>query len=287
MKFRFQDSPIECNLPEKVCKYLKDIEKLIQLKIGYSNIYSIVLFGSYATNDYSENSDIDLLIVINDEFFKSHSVEYFEYIEKLALAIELKNNLRIKRTSFITAVLNIIEKTTGMFVSHFICKKSDWDKQIFHKIFNVNSFLAKLIAPGDIVLKNMSKSYLVLYGEKLKPKYKKRISAIQLFKSLIMTELIAVGTVIIFPFYKNSIKYSLEAFKWTIRNSYLYLFQEPGTQKQMEEFLTHSSVPKSYCNRYNELRNNKKRDFRFAVLCPFEILKIYMISFRYRKIILK
>ncbi|MHA1339133.1 MAG: nucleotidyltransferase domain-containing protein [Promethearchaeota archaeon] len=283
MIFKFEKSSIVCNLPPKVCSYLKDIERLIKNKIGFNNIYSIVLFGSYARDDYSENSDIDLLIIIKDEFFKSHNLNYIKYIEKLAIGIELKNNLRIRRTSFVTAVLNVIEKTTGMFISHFICKKSDWDKQIFHKIFNVNGFLAKLIAPGDIVLKNMSKSYMVLYGEKLEPHYKEHITSVQLLKSLIMTELIAVGTIIIFPLWRNTIRYSLEAFKWTIRNSYLYLFNEQVSKKKMEQFFTESAVSKEFFRKYNSLRKKLKRDFYFALQCPFEILKIYMASFKYRK----
>ncbi|MBD3353280.1 MAG: hypothetical protein GF364_17500 [Candidatus Lokiarchaeota archaeon] len=285
MKFSFSSSDKIVDLPEEICPYLHDINRMIQSQIGFENIYTIILFGSYAREDHTKNSDIDLLIVIKDQFFSEHSKSFREKLEKISLGIELKHGLKFQRTGYITAVLNVVEKTTGMFVSHFICSKSDWENQIFHKIFNVNHFLSSLIAPGDIVLKNMSKSYMILYKEQKTPDIKQSISFIQLLKSLIMTELIAVGSIVIFPLWNNIVKYSLESFKWSIRNSYLYLFDKHASMKSMRNFFTKTAISQGFFDKFLRLRHKFERDVKFALRCPFEIIKTYFAAIRYKKVI--
>ena len=282
MKFSFSFADRSIDLPPKICEYLRDVERLIASKIGAENVVSIILFGSYARQDFTDNSDVDLLIILSDEFYKRKSRAYFKRLEELSLAIELKHDLKIKRTGVITAILNVVEKTTGMFVSHFICRKSDWEKQIFFKIFGVNSFLSTLIAPGDIVLKNMSQSHLFLYGKEQLPRIKK-IKLTQIIKSLIMTELIAVGSIFIFPLWRNVVKYSLEAFKWSVRNSFLYLSDRHASMGRIREFFTKTAVSERYFDEFLSLRNQFKRKFWFTARCPIQIFKIYVAAIKYRK----
>lgn len=285
MDFHFSNSPKVVNIPEPIIPYLQDMDKLLKKFIGFENIYSIVLFGSYARKDYSKNSDIDLLIILKNEFYDSLSKEFLHQFERLALGVEAKHGLKLPNAGFITAMLNVIEKTTGMFVSHFMCKKEDWDRQIFHKIFNVNKFMSKLLAPGQIVLKNMSQSYIVLFGANMEPRYKEHIGIIQLMKSLVMTELISIGSIIIFPLWKNVIKYCLESFKWTVRNSYLFLFNKHASIESIRYFFTKNAVSVHYFDKFLKLRKEFRQDYKFALRCPFETMKVYMTAIRYRKMV--
>ena len=148
----------------------------------------------------------------------------------------------------------------------------------------VTSFMAKLLAPGKIVLKNMGQSYLVLYGEDTKPIYDKHIKLTQILKSIVMTELIGVGSIFIFPLWNNVIKYSLEAFKWTLRNSYLYLFNEHASMNKIRSFFTRNTITPDYFDRFLDLRSHFFRDIKFSLRCPFEMLKVYFAAIKYRKI---
>lgn len=60
---------------------------LIIEKLKEENIIKVILFGSYATEHASEDSDIDLLVVTGDEFYPSN------YNEKKNLYYRISNRL--------------------------------------------------------------------------------------------------------------------------------------------------------------------------------------------------
>ncbi|PZM82102.1 MAG: nucleotidyltransferase domain-containing protein [Candidatus Margulisiibacteriota bacterium] len=66
------------------------------MRLKQLNPYKVILFGSYAYGTPSEDSDIDLLIVTNDEFFpvnyKEKSDIYLQFAECL---YEIKKNISI------------------------------------------------------------------------------------------------------------------------------------------------------------------------------------------------
>ena len=85
MEFSFSCTDEVQILPDDICPYLDDIDRLIQSYIGFENISSIILFGSYARDDYTENSDIDLFV--DSEKRKKINLSKFE--KKLARGIHL------------------------------------------------------------------------------------------------------------------------------------------------------------------------------------------------------
>ena len=61
---------------KNTCVYIKimaddylEISKKIKEKFG-EKVANIILFGSYARGDYSEESDIDILIIVKDKKLK-------------------------------------------------------------------------------------------------------------------------------------------------------------------------------------------------------------------------
>lgn len=51
---------------ERLNKLLPEIEKSIRESFG-EKVNKIILFGSYARGDYNEESDVDILVVVDDE----------------------------------------------------------------------------------------------------------------------------------------------------------------------------------------------------------------------------
>ncbi|AMM53809.1 nucleotidyltransferase domain-containing protein [Pyrococcus kukulkanii] len=92
---------------EKKALALREFIKRVEDKFGGS-IESIVLFGSYARGDYSEDSDIDVLIVGDVDFYEIMEIvtdillEYGELISPILLGPE---ELRKRKDSFIKTIL--------------------------------------------------------------------------------------------------------------------------------------------------------------------------------------
>ncbi len=272
-------------LPPPIRPYLFDVNKIINNYIGFENIYSIILFGSYARGEYTATSDVDLLIIIKDEFFNAQSKEFFRKLERIFLGVEYKNKLKFQRKNFIGGFLISMEKTTGMFVSHFVCNQSAWEKKSFHEIFGVSKFMAFLLAPGKIVLKNMGNSYITLYGEDVYSLLEIKIKIGQLLKSLLMNEVLAICTLILYPFWRNSIKYCMESFKWSIRNSYLYVYDKPASIWNIIRFFENRAIKPEVFDKFITIRKQKnQKDSHFALRNPYYILKIHFTAIKYRKI---
>lgn len=67
------------------------IDEVIQLL--QDNVYKIVLYGSYARGDFTKESDIDILILLNCT--KEQVMQYRKQISRLSSRIGLKNDIEI------------------------------------------------------------------------------------------------------------------------------------------------------------------------------------------------
>ncbi len=91
---------------DKLNSLLPEIESKIRTTFG-SKVLKIVLFGSYARGDYDRESDVDFLVVVDDEnldYYRKKRVELTNYyldkesillsiiIEKASVAERYKNH---------------------------------------------------------------------------------------------------------------------------------------------------------------------------------------------------
>ena len=91
---------------EKLKSLLPEIEKRIRTAFG-SKVLKIILYGSYARGDYDSESDVDILVIVDDEnleFYRKKRVELTNYyldkesillsiiIEKASIAERYKNH---------------------------------------------------------------------------------------------------------------------------------------------------------------------------------------------------
>jgi len=275
---------------EESRSYINEAILIINKEIGFDNITSIILFGSQIERkDFTSISDCDLLIIFNDDVPKI----LIKNIEKYLIALENKHNFREGDSKFVNKFFN---RATGMFVSHFLTKKKYWDNIIFHKIFRVNRVFSKLFAPKKIVLGSIVSNSSILYGIDLRKNVKKiEISPFDILRSLIMNLIIIFFSIPISVFRSfNSIKYQLEAVKWSLRASNYYAFED---SKSLEEIcarfilfeksgsiLNYKRHAKVFYNRFLNLRKKPHPDLGFMLRCPFRILKIHLKGLQLKKI---
>ncbi len=82
----------------KIRKILKKLKKELLRIYGGENVDSIILFGSRARGDAREDSDIDILVVLTNNFNYS---EMLRLSSEIVASLSLENDVVISRT-FVT-----------------------------------------------------------------------------------------------------------------------------------------------------------------------------------------
>ena len=280
---------------EKTRNYIKDVVILVNREIGINKILSILLFGSQQTQNKRENtsvSDCDLLFIFKDRVSSHHIRE----IEKYFIALEIKHDFEEPNKNVIRNIISSIQHATGMFISHFLTKEKYWNNAIFHKIFQVNKVFSALFAPRHIVLSNVILNSTVLYGTDLRKIIRKniKVSVFEMFKSMVMNIFISFFSLLLSPIKKlNSIKFQLEAIKWSLRSSNYYCFRDTENLEDIiRRFISFEKYPLQqktnlFYNTFLRLRQEPYINLRFILRCPIRILKIHIKAIKYRKIIKK
>ncbi|MFX1238160.1 MAG: hypothetical protein ACFFAS_17690 [Promethearchaeota archaeon] len=281
------------NLDLKSRYYIKDLIVLVKNEIGFDKTLSIILFGSLASkqNDNTGISDCDVLIIIRDDVPKKK----LKNLEKFFCSLEIKHDFREYNNSFSKKIMDVVQRSTGMFVSHFVSIRSNWENALFHKIFNVNKVFSTLFAPTKIVLSSVIDNSLIIYGDDLRPIIKEmlNIPCTDMIKSIIMNLIITIFSIIITPLKNlNSPKYLLESIKWSLRASNYYLFKDSVSLYQIVNRFLMLEKPQSrnkakkYYSKFLELRKNPRREIKFIFQTFFRILKIHRKAIFYKKSII-
>ncbi len=277
-------------LNEQSRNYIKDIVVLINKEIGINKIVSLLLFGSQQVNN--ENtvvSDCDLLFIFKNRVSNRHIKE----IERYFLALEIKHKFREPTSKLFREILGVIQQSTGMFVSHFLTKQKFWEQGIFYKIFRVNRYFSALFAPRNIVLGNVIQNSTILFGEDLRnsirPKIK--ITVREIFRSTVMNLFISFFALLIAPRKElNSIKYQLEAIKWSLKASNYYCYEDSESLDKIVERFISFEIPKQkikakrFYSKFLELRKNPINDLKFMIFSPIRILRIHVKAIIFRKL---
>ena len=277
-------------LNEQSRNYIKDIVVLINKEIGINKIVSLLLFGSQQVdNENTAVSDCDLLFIFKNRVSGRHLKE----IERYFIALEIKHKFKEPTSKLFREILGVIQLSTGMFVSHFLTKQKFWEQAIFYKIFRVNRFFSMLFAPRNIVLGSVIQNSTVLFGEDLRdsirPKIK--ITVREIFRSTVMNLFISFFALLIGPRKElNSIKYQLEAIKWSLKASNYYCYEDSESlDKILKRFISFETPKRKakterFYLKFLELRKNPVNDLKFMIFSPLRILRIHINAITFRKL---
>ncbi|MHA1149973.1 MAG: hypothetical protein ACTSR8_17180 [Promethearchaeota archaeon] len=276
--------------------YINDIVSLINNEVGINKILSIILFGSQQKKmqESTKVSDCDLLLIFKDRVKKSHIRD----IERYFIALEIKHQFRdYEKDHIIEKILESLQQTTGMFISHFLTKQKYWEQAKFYRIFNVNRFFSTMFAPRNIVLCSVIDNSTILYGKDIREIVWDNIEvpALDMIKSMAMNLLISLFALAISPFKRlKPMKYTLEAVKWALRASNYYSFEDSELLERVclrfrhfERYKSSQRHAKMFYKRFLTLRKDPRLDLGFMLRTPLRILKIHAKGFLFSKILAK
>ena len=112
-----------------------------------------------------------------------------------------------------------------------------------------------------------------------------------MIRSTVMNLFISFFALLIGPIKDlNSIKYQLEAIKWSLKASNYYCYEDSELlDKIVKRFISFEKPKKKldrkmFYLRFLELRRNPSNDLKFMIYTPIRILKIHMKAILFRKL---
>ncbi|MDD1779181.1 MAG: hypothetical protein LUQ65_13520, partial [Candidatus Helarchaeota archaeon] len=169
------------------------------------------------------------------------------------------------------------DKSTGMFISHFIARKKDFLKGNFAKTFQVNKLLAMVLAPNQIVYGSVLCRAKVLYGINILEEAKiPNVPVTQLLKSILMNTVTSFFALFVYPLTRRATLYQMETAKWSFLAAYYYLKHDSPALPILIKFFLDRNIATSYIKEWVQLRNSYHQTPKFGLLTPFNILKIHL-----------
>lgn len=273
----------QLELPSRVEDYLSDVIRLAYRRFGKANVVAGLVFGSHAKKQASTISDCDTLVVLDSGVPRRAIQRARPYF----MALEIKYGFAKAHEDdrVINSVLRAVEHTSGMYVSHFLCKLRDVQHLDFPRIFSLNYLFAVFLAPSVLVLGSLGRTARGFYGRDVL----RYVNQIQptfagILKNLVTTVLISVSSSLIMPIARNAIKYHLEAVKWALNGGCYYLFQRSPPLGTILRVYAKLGISREFLARFVALRKHPVMDVKFAIQSLFQILKIHRLTLALKRL---
>ena len=242
--------------------YLDTLTNFLKKKY-YNELISIILFGSLVNSKEKPSTDVDLIIITND----SCSSKDFQKIRRDLAIVEqvFFAKTRERELSFFSHGL---QRATGMFMNFFLCRLSDFQKRNF-KVFNVNPFIATLLAPQNSVWLSLSNRHRIIWGENVFQHWKNLPSLTKgdLVRSFVMNWLLATGALVFYPVYSHIAKFSMEAMKWSLFTWQNLYHPKKTLSKTIAKYIEHGLVVERQALQcFLKFRKNKSASRHFVIL---------------------
>jgi len=269
-------------LPERVKIYVKWVHAVLSKELKDKYI-SLIIFGSSLddTRSIDAVADADLICICADTITEKERVK----VKEIVHGLEVMNAFSYNPKGIVQKVAWFMENTTGMFVSFFLSRKTDFLNADFNTIFDVSA-LAKVLAPNNLVFGSVLSASKTIWGEDLLPQIKKPPATIrQLLKSLFMDVLISILANLIVYYFdaEKANKYLMECTKWSMLSSYYAIKQERPPLPKMARYFNRCkpSYSKYQFAFLKSLRNKLRGDPRFGIKTVFNVIKIHMIAIKH------
>lgn len=270
-KSEFNTQPI-VGLPPGGERFLNELCSSLESKY----IESIMLFGSTVTGGVSESSDIDLIIVLAEDtpdWYRKKIKKDLYRLASVHLETETSSENRLEK---------LVQRLTGAYRSGFVATETEIRDGKFHRIFNT-SRVAYVIAPWRTVLSGAFNEAVSVFQEPVYPEWSQineplDHSITELFRSMIMTLILAVFQLPYSLFTDRNAIYSHEAYKWTVYNIAYHVLERP--HNDLNEALDVVPDLFGYHHKFREVRKSPTLGFCSQPGLLFILILLYLWAFK-------
>jgi predicted nucleotidyltransferase len=278
------------SLPGTAKRFINGISKIITMSGMRANQYGIFVFGSVLSGtDYAGSgngtSDVDLLVVLDDQVGRAT----IDRLAKKMTAYERAYFTTPGKASIVSGILNAIERQTGMHRNLFIALEKDFVTRNFSAMFGTNPVVSKVLAPSNIVMGSALQRMACLHGcerftelaSKLHDYEVGRTDLVpDMFRSIVMNACLSLGALVLLPFTPRATKYAIEAIKWSTYATTFYITRKKPTKRWQAKFYAKLGLSHEFLNAWLYLSKHYATSPLFALGSFYNVLKIHASGLR-------
>jgi predicted nucleotidyltransferase len=260
-------------MENRVQLYLDEVMEL-RTKDAIS-LVSVILFGSAASDAFSQSSDVDLIIVVPDET----SPENRCLLRAEVTELETMHGLRLPESSRKKPLEGFAEHAVGHAHSCFLCTRVDLISGDVARIFGLRGaeevFLERMFFASVIV------SAKTVWGEDLLslvplPSLRRR----DVFKSLFRSTAFILFCAAAFPVLYDATRYAMGALKHSLHSCYLcYHLRTAPLDEEVAFFNSRLGRDRVLQDLLNQ-RRQYHRSFAFVLRCVPILFRLHLRTLR-------
>jgi len=260
-------------MESRVQRYLDEVAQLHA--VGVCSLVSVILFGSAASGAFSQSSDVDLIIVIDNET----SQEATRRLRGAVKELEIMHGLQMTASRPQKKLERFAERAGGHAHSCFICTRADLISGDVARIFGLRAteeiflermFLASVIVAAGTVWGEYLLSLVPLPS----------LRRLDVFKSLFRSTAFILFCAVGFPVLPDATKYAMGTLKHSLHSCYFcYHLRTDSLEKEVAFFNGPLGRIRTLSNLLN-LRQKYHRSFAFVVRCVPTLFRLHLRTAR-------
>lgn len=240
-------------------------------ELDEDSVRSVFLFGSAVRGEATEVSDLDLVLVLEEQVSDGEVAAVGRRCRRLARE-HLDGAARAH-----SLLERILERQTGMFRTGFVTRIGAVENGEFHAIFDT-SRLVYVVAPWRTVLASAFRSGVTVYGPDVAPDWRRiddprQRTGRELLRSLVTTLPLALFQLPYVLVSRRATSYSMEAAKWALYNCSFHAV--PDGDVGLQTALRLVPDPLRFADRFLARRDDPRFDAALVLLAPIYVLFVH------------
>jgi len=250
-------------LPARISRYLDAVEQTC----GHSSLVSLVLFGSVASGDSSNTSDVDLIVVLPDNTTANTMSRLREEIATL----ETSFGFRPIQSTGSRRWRSRVERAAGHLFSCFVCTRGQLLSGDVAALLGLCRWEVPFV--DRIVLASIVASAVTIAGEDLIPRIRvPPVRRADVFKALFTFVCQIVLSVAVFPVLSDATKFAMGALKHSVRSCYFCYHRRSAPLTEEIAFLNRRFGVSRTLVDLLALRRQYRRSFWFVIRCVLTVV---------------
>jgi predicted nucleotidyltransferase len=248
------------------------IDAVAQLHaFGENSLVSVILFGSAASDAFSESSDVDLILVLPNEA----SLEDRRRLREAVSNLEVTHGLRLPASRRKNQLEMFAEHAGGDAHSCFFCTRDDLISGDAARVFGLRP-VEKLLV-DRIVLASVIVSAKTVWGEELLSLIPlPPLRRLDVFKALFGLAGLTLLSVVAFPVLYDATRYGMGALKHSLHSCYFcYHLKTAPLNEEVEFFNSRLGRSETLLDLLKQ-RRKYRRSFRFVLRCVPVLFRLHL-----------